>query len=101
LLLPVIWLVAKRQRARTADSERELHFAHTTGLSVSLRCCWCCERSRSPLDDTVSQSELPHSMHTDTDTLQLHASLHMYVPCRFELLSSFSTTIEDVSPSQF
>jgi hypothetical protein len=25
LLLPVIWLVAERQQARTADSEREWH----------------------------------------------------------------------------
>jgi hypothetical protein len=50
-------------------------------------------RKVGPLDDTLSQRELPHSMHTGT--LQLHALQHMSaVP--FELLSSFNTTIEDV-----
>ncbi len=85
----------RRQRARVA---------HTTGLSVSSRCCWywcarCArERSGSPLDDTLSQRELPHSRHTGT--LQLHALLQHARAVPFELLSSFSTTIEDVSPSQ-
>jgi hypothetical protein len=64
--------------------------AHTSGLDVSSRWCWCwcwcarCaqERSGSPLDDTLSQRELPHSRHTGT--LQLDAV--RAVP--FELLSS-------------
>ena len=71
----------RRQRARVA---------HTSGLDVSSRWCWCwcwcarCaqERSGSPLDDTLSQRELPHSRHTGT--LQLDAV--RAVP--FELLSS-------------
>ncbi len=91
----VIWLFAKRNQARTADSQREWH-THTSGLSVSSRCCWCwcarCarERSGSPLDDTLSQRELPHSRHTGT--LQLHALQHMYVPCR--LLSSLKMSLK-------
>jgi hypothetical protein len=41
-----------------------------------LLCARCArERSGPPLDDTLSQRELPHSKHTGT--LQLHALLHM------------------------
>ena len=87
----------RRQRARVA---------HKTGLSVSSRCCWCwcarCarERSGSPLDDTLSQRELPHSRHTGT--LQIHVLLHMYVPCRSSFsLPSRQLKIDDVSASQF
>jgi hypothetical protein len=85
----------RRQRARVA---------HTTDLSVPSRCCWCwcarCaqERSRSPLEDTQSQRELPHSRHTGT--LQLHALLHMYVPCHSSFSLPSSRAIEDVSQSQ-
>jgi hypothetical protein len=95
LLLPVIWLVAERQRWRTADSEREWHTQQVSvfrrggaGAGVHAH-----KRGRARRDDTLSQRELPHS--TNTGTLKLHVRV---VP--FELLSSFSTTIADVSQSQ-
>jgi hypothetical protein len=76
----------RRQRARVA---------HTTGLSVSSRCCWCwcarCaqERSGSPLDDTLSQRELPHLAHKV-------ALLHMHV-LSSERSQVTSSTIADVA----
>jgi hypothetical protein len=86
----------RRQRARVA---------HTTGLSVSSRWYWCgCASMRtrkvggSPLDAMLSQRELPHSRHTGTLQATRIAEHVRAVP--FELLSSFSTTIEDVSHSQ-
>jgi hypothetical protein len=57
------WLVAKRQQARTADSEREWHTHNRSQrfvevvLLVLVRCAQ--ERSGSPIDDTLSQRELP------------------------------------------
>jgi hypothetical protein len=70
LLLPVIWLVAERQQARTADSRCEWHTLVAV-LLVLVRQMRTREGSGSPLDDTLSQRELPHSRHTGT--LQLHA----------------------------
>jgi ankyrin repeat protein len=87
--MPVIWLVAKRQQARTADSEREWEW-HTQQVSAFRRDAAGAgvpdahEKGRArPLNDTLSQRELPHSTHTGT--LQPHALL-TYVLCR----SSFS-----------
>jgi hypothetical protein len=64
LLLPVIWLVAEQrpQRARVA---------HTTGLGFIAVLLVVVRQMRmrkvgSPLDDTLSQRELPHSRHTGT-----------------------------------
>jgi hypothetical protein len=86
----------RRQRARVA---------HTTGLSVSSRCCWCwcarCaqERSGSPLDDTLSQRELPHSRGT-----LAHYRYTSCCTCTCRAVRAslffFSTTSEDVSRSQ-
>ncbi len=96
LLLLWIWLVAERQQARTADSEREWHTQQVSAFRRGAGWCWCArcaqERSGSPLDDTLSQRELPHSRHTGT--LQLHALLQHVraVPS--------SLFLEDVSPSQ-
>jgi hypothetical protein len=63
LLLPVIWLVAERNQAHTADSEREWHTQQVSVFAVVLVLVRRCarERSGSPLDDTLSQRELAHS----------------------------------------
>jgi hypothetical protein len=86
----------RRQRARVA---------HTTGLSVSSRWCWCScarcagERSGSPLDDTLSQCELPHSRGTLAHYSYTHCCAYT---CRAVRASLFllDETIEDVSASQ-
>jgi hypothetical protein len=100
LLLPVIWLVAERQQARTADSKCEWHTQQVSVFAVVLvlvpRCAR--ERSGSPLEDTLSQRELPHSRHTGT--LQLLVLQHMYVPCRSSFSLPSRGVLEDVSQSQ-
>jgi hypothetical protein len=93
LLLPVIWLVASARVHTGRQRVRVTHIARSQRVS---RCAQ--ERSGSPLDDTLSQRELPHSR----GTLAHYSLLHLYVPSRSSFLSVsfFSTTIEDVSHSQ-
>ncbi len=77
-MLPVIWLVAKRQQARTADSEREWRIHNRSQRFVAVVLVLVRQmRTRkvglAACDHTLSQRELPHSRHTGT--LQLHTHL--------------------------
>jgi hypothetical protein len=46
LLLPVIWLVAERQQARAADSEREWHTQQVSAFLAVLLVLVCQMRTR-------------------------------------------------------
>jgi hypothetical protein len=87
LLLPVIWLVAKRQHARTADSEREWH----TQVSAFRRggagagAPNAHKKGRARRSTKRSHSASCRTLGTLAH-YKLHALQHMYMPCR----SSFS-----------
>jgi hypothetical protein len=97
---PVIWLVAKRNQARTADSERECtHNRYQRFIAVVLVLMRQMRTRKvgSQLVDTLSQRELPHSMYTGT--LQPHALLRMSVP--FELPSFPSCSQKCINMTSF
>jgi hypothetical protein len=99
LLLPVIWLVAKRQQARNADSEREWHTQLVSAFRRGAAGAGAPDAHEKGRARRSTTRELPHSTHTDT--LQLHALQHKHVPCRSSFsLSSRPLKIEDVSQSQ-
>jgi ankyrin repeat protein len=89
-LLSAIWLVAERNQASTADSEREWH----TQPVSAFRCgaAGAVKGRGSPLDDMLSQRELPHSTHTGT--LQLQALLHMNAMCSSSLLDEMKMSLQ-------
>jgi hypothetical protein len=92
LLLPVILFVAKRNQARTADSERMWHTQQVSAFHRGVAGAGAPdahEKGRARrVDDTLSQRELPHSRHTGT--LQPRIAAHV-VPCRSSFSLSFST----------
>jgi hypothetical protein len=87
LLLPVIWLVAERQRAHTADSERERHTQQVLafrrgGAGAGVRQMRTRKVGLAARRHAVIARVAALYAHWHTGTLQLDALLHMYVPCR-------------------
>jgi hypothetical protein len=102
LLLPVIWLVAKRQQARTADSEREWHTQQVSAFhrgagGAGASYAHKKEKGRARRSTTRCHSASCRTLRTLAHYTYTHCCT-MYVPCRSSF-SSFST-IEDVSRSQ-
>jgi len=86
LLLPVIWLVAKRNQARTSNSEREWHTQQVSAFRRG-RVGACApdahEKGRARRSTTRCHSASCRTLDSShTGTLQLHALLHLHVPCR-------------------
>jgi hypothetical protein len=82
LLLPVIWLVAERQQARTADSERERHTQQVSAFrrgGAGAGAPDAHKKGRARRSTTRGHSASCRTLHTGT--LQPHALQHMYVPC--------------------
>ncbi len=61
MLLPVIWLVARRNQARTADSEHEWHTQLVSALHRGAAGAGAPDAHEKGLDDMLSQRELAHS----------------------------------------
>jgi hypothetical protein len=99
LRLPVIWLVAERNQASTADSERQWH---TQQVSAFLAVVLVLVRQMRTRE--VGLAARRHAVTASCRTLGTLAH-YTYThcckcTCRSSFSHAFSTTIEDVSSSQ-
>ncbi len=98
LLLPVIWLVAERQQARTADSEREWHTQHVSAFhrgSAGADAPDAHKKGRARRSTTRCHSASCRTLGTLANFSYTHCCT-MYVPC-CSSVSLPSRTIEDTS----
>jgi hypothetical protein len=103
LLLPVIWLVAKRQQAHTADSEREWHTQQVSAFrrgGAGAGAPDAHERGRDRRRTTRCHSASCRTLGTLAYYSYTHCCTCTCCAIRASLFF-FSTTIEDVSQSQF
>jgi hypothetical protein len=96
LLLPVIWLVAERNQARTADSEREWHTKQVSAFrrgAAGAGAPDAHEKGRARRSTTRCHSASCRTLGAHWHTTARRIAAHVRI-VPFELLSSFST-IED------
>jgi hypothetical protein len=94
LLLPVIWLVAERQQARTADSEREWHTQQVSAFrrgGAGAGAPDAHERGRARRSTTRCHSASCRTLGAHWHTTATHIAAHV---------RAVPLTIEDASPTQ-
>jgi hypothetical protein len=83
LLLPVIWLVAKRQRSRTADNEREWHKHNRSQRFVAVLLVLVRQmRTREVAARRHAVTARVAALYAHWHTTATRNCCNMYVPCR-------------------